>query len=100
MAKKLQRVPVHPGEILRDQFMADFEVSIDRVARDLPVPPTRIMDIVRERRAVTPDTALRLGRYFGTTPEFWLNLQMAYDLDLARPKLAQIEADVRPITAA
>ena len=61
MAKKLQRVPVHPGEILRDQFLADFEVGIDRVARDLRVPPTRIMDIVRERRAVTPDTALRLG---------------------------------------
>ena len=81
MAKKLQRVPVHPGEILRDQFMADFEVGIDQVARDLRVPPTRIMDIVRERRAVTPDTALRMGRYFDTTPESWLNLQMAYDLD-------------------
>ena len=98
--KTRKRVPVHPGEILREQFMVDFDVSINRVARDLRVPPTRIVDIVHERRAVTPDTALRLGRYFGTTPEFWLHLQMAYDLDLARVKLKQIQSDVRPLVAA
>ena len=100
MPKPLQRVPIHPGEILREQFMTDFQISINRLARDLRVPPTRISEIVNERRAVTPDTALRLARYFGTTPEFWMNLQTAYDLDVARPALRQIEADVRPIAAA
>lgn len=80
--------------------MADFGVTINRLARDLRVPPTRISEIVNERRAVTPDTALRLARYFGTTPEFWMNLQTAYDLDVARASLARIEADVRPIVAA
>lgn len=100
MPKRLQRAPLHPGEILRQQFMADFGVSINRLARDLRVPPTRIGEIVNERRAVTPDTALRLARYFGTTAEFWMNLQIAYDLDVARASLYQIEADIRPIAAA
>lgn len=100
MPKRIQRIPVHPGEILREQFMTDFEVSINRVARDLRVPPTRIMEIVREKRGVTPDTALRMDRYFGTTAEYWLNLQMAYELDLARVNLDKIEADVQPIQAA
>jgi addiction module HigA family antidote len=80
--------------------MADFGVSINRVARDLRVPPTRIGEIVNERRGITPDTALRLARYFGTTPEFWMNLQSAYDLDLARTAMHRIAADVRPIAAA
>src|SRR5208283_3744973 len=100
MPKRSARTPLHPGEILREQFMADFGVTINRLARDLRVPPTRISEIVNERRSVTPDTALRLARYFGTTPEFWVNLQSAYDVDLARASLAQIEADVRPIAAA
>jgi addiction module HigA family antidote len=100
MPKRSTRTPLHPGEILRDQFMADFGVTINRLARDLRVPPTRISEIVNERRAVTPDTALRLARYFGTTPEFWMNLQTAYDLDVARLSFARIEADVRPIVAA
>jgi antitoxin HigA-1 len=86
---KLQRIPLHPGEILREQFMADFGVSINRLARDLRVPPTRISEIVNERRSVTPDTALRLSRYFGTTPEFWVNLQSKHDLDVARLGAAQ-----------
>ena len=100
MPRAPQRVPIHPGEILREQFMTDFQISINRLARDLRVPPTRVSEIVNERRAVTPDTALRLARYFGTTPEFWMNLQTAYELDLARTALRQIEADVRPIAAA
>lgn len=79
--------------------MSGFGVSINRLARDLRVPPTRISEIVHERRAVTPDTALRLARYFGTTPEFWLHLQSAYDLDVAREALPGIEADVRPVSA-
>jgi addiction module HigA family antidote len=100
MPKRLLRTALHPGEILREQFMADFGVSINRLARDLRVPPTRIGEIVNGRRATTPDTALRLARYFGTTAEFWMNLQTAYDLDVARASLRQIEIDVRPIVAA
>jgi addiction module HigA family antidote len=101
MLSRLQRAPLHPGEILREEFMADFGVSINRLARDLRVPPTRISEIVKERRTITPDTALRLARYFGTTAEFWINLQTAHDLDIARTSMQRrIEADVRPIVAA
>jgi addiction module HigA family antidote len=81
MPKRLQRKPIHPGEILREQFMSEFGVSMNRLARDLRVPVTRISEIVNQRRPVTSDTALRLARYFGTTPEFWMNLQTSYDLD-------------------
>ena len=95
------REPLHPGEILREQFMADFGVSVNRLARELRVPPTRISEIVNQRRAVTTDTALRLARYFGTSAEFWVNLQSAYDLDVARASVQRrIEEDVRPIVAA
>ena len=100
MQKRLQRKPIHPGEILREQFMADFGISMNRLARDLRVPVTRISEIVNQRRSVTSDTALRLARYFGTTPEFWMNLQTSYDLDTARSSEAAIERDVRPIHAA
>jgi antitoxin HigA-1 len=100
MKKPVIRQPLHPGEILREQFMAEFQLSINRLARDLRVPVTRIAEIVHERRAVTPDSALRLARYFGTTPEFWILLQSTYDLDVARTAQSQIEADVRPIAAA
>ena len=100
MPKSIMKKPMHPGEILREQFMPEFRLSINRLARDLRVPVTRIGEIVHERRAITPDTALRLGRYFGTTPEFWMNLQTGYDLDVARTGLKEIELDVRPIAAA
>ena len=100
MPKKRIRIPVHPGEILREEFMADFELSINRLARDLHVPPTRISEIVNQRRGITSDTALRLSRYFGTTAEFWMNLQMSFDLDVARSSFRQIEADIHPIEAA
>jgi addiction module HigA family antidote len=98
---RLQRAPLHPGQILREQFMAEFGVSINRLARDLRVPPTRISEIVNEGRAVSTDTALRLARYFRTSAEFWVNLQSAYDLDVARTSVQQrIDEDVRPIAAA
>jgi addiction module HigA family antidote len=99
MHRNSLKTTLHPGEILRDQFMADFGVSINRLARDLRVPPTRIGEIVNQRRSISPDTALRLARYFGTTPEFWMNLQTAHDLDVARASWRQIELDVRPIAA-
>ena len=100
MAKRLEKKPMHPGEILREQFMTEFGLSINRVARDVRVPVTRIAEIVHERRAITPDTALRLARYFGTTPEFWMNLQTSYDLDSARLGATTIERDVIPLQAA
>jgi antitoxin HigA-1 len=96
MAKKLK--PVHPGEILSEDFMKPHGLSMNRLALDLRVPVTRIADIVAERRAITTDTALRLARYFKTTPEFWLNLQTKYDLEVAEDeKLARIELDVQPL---
>ena len=79
--------PIHPGEILREEYLIPLGMSAHALSLELKVPAPRINDIVRERRAVTPDTALRLARYFSTTPEFWLNLQTAYDLKIAQLKL-------------
>jgi addiction module HigA family antidote len=96
MAKKLK--PVHPGEILGEDFMKPHKLSMNKLALNLRVPVTRIADIVAERRGITPDTALRLGRYFKTTPQFWLNLQTKYDLEIAEDeRLAEIERDVHPL---
>jgi antitoxin HigA-1 len=72
--------PIHPGEVLREEFLVPLGMSAHALAMALKVPAPRINEIVRERRAITPDTALRLARYFGTTPQFWLNLQTSYDL--------------------
>ena len=72
--------PIHPGEILREEFLLPLGMTAHALALELKVPAPRINDIVRERRAITPDTALRLARYFGTTPQFWMNLQTSYDL--------------------
>lgn len=89
--------PVHPGEILREDFMAPLGLSINKLALDLRVPVTRIGEIVHERRSITPDTALRLARYFNSTALFWMNLQTLYDLDLAEDQdLEKIKKDVRP----
>ena len=81
--------PIHPGEVLREEFLVPLAMSAHALALELKVPAPRINDIVRERRAVTPDTALRLARYFGTTPDFWLNLQTAYDLKVAQQELGE-----------
>jgi addiction module HigA family antidote len=74
--------PIHPGEILREEFLVPLELNAHALAMELKVPAPRINDIVRERRAISPDTALRLARYFGTTAQFWLNLQTSYDLKI------------------
>jgi addiction module HigA family antidote len=101
MAKNRQLPPVHPGEILREDLMVPLGLSINRLARDLRVPVTRMSEIVNGRRSITADTALRLARYFSTTAEFWVNLQSAYDLDVAtRASAAQIKRDVHPREAA
>src|SRR6202047_1182649 len=93
--------PIHPGEILRADFMEPVGLSMNRLALDLRVPVTRVAEIVHERRSVTPDTALRLARYFNTSAGFWLNLQSAYDLEVAHDKLARtIEREVRPASFA
>ena len=92
---------IHPGEILFEEFMKPLGLSINRVARDLRVPVTRIADIVHGQRGVSSDTALRLARYFSTTPAFWMNLQSAYSLEVAeREAKEQIERDVHPLNAA
>ena len=89
--------PVHPGEILNEDFLKPLSLSMNRLALDLRVPVTRIADLVQRRRAVTPYTALRLGLYFGTTPAFWLNLQSKFDLDVAEdPILPAVRREVRP----
>ncbi|HTZ84298.1 MAG TPA: HigA family addiction module antitoxin [Candidatus Acidoferrales bacterium] len=93
--------PIHPGEILRADFMEPLELSMNRLALDLRVPVTRIAEIVHERRGITPDTALRLARYFNTSAAFWMNLQTAYDLETAADKLSRtIEREVRPAAMA
>jgi addiction module HigA family antidote len=89
--------PVHPGEILREEFMAPLHLTMNRLALDLRVPVTRVAEIVHERRGITPETALRLARYFNTTPQFWMNLQTRYDLAIVREKeSAGIEREVQP----
>ena len=90
--------PVHPGEVLREDFMKPLKLSVNRLALDLHVPATRIGEIVHERRRITADTALRLGRYFNTNAEFWLNLQNFYELEMARrsPNASEIERRVQP----
>jgi addiction module HigA family antidote len=88
--------PIHPGEILREDFMKPARLTAHKLAMALHVPATRIAEIVHERRGITADTAIRLGRYFKTTPRFWLNLQIAYDLETVEDQtLAQIEREVR-----
>ncbi len=97
MAKSQKLPPIHPGEILREDFMKPLGISMNRLALDLHVPVTRIAEIVHERRGVTPDTAMRLGCYFNTSARFWLNAQSSYDLDVAQDALlGVIERDVRP----
>jgi addiction module HigA family antidote len=95
MARKLR--PISPGEVLSMEFLKPLGISQSRLARDLSVPVGRINDIVQGRRAITPDTALRLAVYFNMTPEFWVNLQSHYELKLAKQNLLpKIERSVRP----
>ena len=96
MARKLK--PVHPGEILLEEFMKPLGLSMNRMALDLRVPVTRIADIVNERRGITADTALRFARYFKNSPTFWMNLQTRYDLEVAEDKIAaKVLRDVQPL---
>lgn len=90
-------IPIHPGEFLREDFLVPLGLSANALALALRVPVTRISEIVRQRRGITADTALRLARYFGTTPDFWMKMQASYDLALAnRNSMARIEVEIAP----
>lgn len=90
---------IHPGEILREEFMTPMGISQNKLAIDLHIPTTRISEIVHERRGITADTALRLGVYFGTGPEFWTTLQSNYDLGMALNKCQADFTSIRPCSA-
>jgi addiction module HigA family antidote len=101
MASKNRLPPIHPGEILREEFLAPLGMSAHELALALRVPATRINDIVNERRGITADTALRLSRYFGTTSRFWMNMQASYELEAAEDRMGRaVMRDVLPRTAA
>ena len=97
----LQRVSTHPGEMLREEFLVPLGISQNALALKIRVPATRIGEIVHGKRAITPDIALRLARFFGNSPEFWLNLQQMHDLSQARLELnTKIERDVEAYAVA
>ena len=89
MAKKVIN-PIHPGEILMEEFLEPLGVSQYRLSKDISVPPRRINEIVHGKRSITADTGLRLARFFGTTERFWLNLQVRYDLEVEKDRLADV----------
>ena len=94
MAKKMME-PIHPGEILMEEFLEPLGISQYRLAKDISVPPRRINEIVHGKRSISADTALRLARFFGTTERFWLNLQVRYDLEIEKNRLSGVlERDV------
>src|SRR3979411_2657774 len=98
MRKHRKLKPVHPGEFLREEFVKPLGLKMNRVAIDLRVPLTRVADIVHERQGITTDMALRLARYFKTSPKFWLNLQTRYDLEvIAGRESERIARDVHPL---
>ena len=91
---------VHPGEILREEYLEPLGMSVNALAMKLRVAPTRLHEIIKERRSITPDTAMRLARFFGGDARSWLNLQAAYDLKMALDKQAEIEREVVPLRQA
>ncbi len=98
--KKKRSAPVHPGEILLEQFLKPLAMSQNKLAIQISVPPRRINEIVKGRRRVTADTAMRLARFFKMTPEYWMGLQADYDLDVVRDELEErIKLEVRPCAA-
>lgn len=92
--------PIHPGEVLMEDFIEGFGITQHKLAVSIGVPPRRINEIVHGKRAITADTALRLGRYFGVEPQFWLNLQSRYELELAQDRLADQVNSITPLKTA
>ena len=99
MTEKLH-APIHPGEILMEDFIEGFGITQHKLAVSIGVPARRINEIVHGKRAITADTALRLGRYFGVEPQFWLNLQVRYELELAQERVADEVAEIKPLQVA
>lgn len=99
---KARRIPpIHPGAVLRDEFLTPLNISAYRLAKNTGVPITRVAAIVSGERSITADTALRFGRFFNMSPEFWLGLQEHYDLDMARAELGKrLDKEVKPLAAA
>jgi addiction module HigA family antidote len=94
MAKKLS--PITPGDVLLEEFLKPMEITQNQLARDINVPANRVSQIIHGKREITADTALRLGKYFGIEPEFWLNLQVRYNMKIARNKVGKkIEREVK-----
>jgi addiction module HigA family antidote len=99
MSAKKKMEPLHPGEVLLEEFLEPMSLSQNRLALDIGVPPRRINEIILGKRRITADTALRLARYFGMSPQFWLGLQMDYDLDLEEDRLAgRLDREVRALS--
>jgi addiction module HigA family antidote len=95
-----KHLPIHPGEILHEDFLDGFGITQNKLAVSIGVPPRRINEIVHGKRGITADTALRLAKYFGTSAQFWLNLQSHYDLDLAEDRVADQIAAITPLKSA
>lgn len=89
--------PIHPGEILMTEYLEPLEVTQHHLAVSISVPPRRINEIVHGKRRISPDTALRLARFFGTSERFWLNLQDRYDIEIEREKIADVLAAIEPL---
>lgn len=92
--------PIHPGEIIKEEYLEPLNMSVNALAVALRVPASRINDVVRQKRGVSIDTALRLARYFNTTAQFWMNLQISYDLKIARQNMKNIEDEIIPLQTA
>jgi addiction module HigA family antidote len=92
--------PIHPGEILREEYLKPLTMSAGALAKHLNVPRTRIERLVSEETGITPDTALRLARFFSTTPDFWMAMQTGYELAIARAKKSDVFAAIKPLEAA
>ena len=92
--------PIHPGEIIKKEYLEPLSMSVSALAVALRVPASRINDVVRQKRGVSIDTALRLSRYFNTTAQFWMNLQISYDLKIARQNMTIIEDEIIPMKTA
>ncbi|MGP9724593.1 HigA family addiction module antitoxin [Corynebacterium sp. AOP40-9SA-29] len=99
MSEKLYS-PIHPGEVLMDDFIEGFGITQNKLAVSIGVPPRRINEIVHGKRAITADTALRLGRYFGVDPQFWLNLQTRFELEVAGELVGEQVAAIAPLQSA
>jgi len=99
--KTPKKRPIHPGEILMEEFLKPMSISQYRLAKDICVPPRRINEIVHGQRAISADTALRLGKFFGVSPQFWLNLQSRYDLETEKDRIgAKVDEEVRVLATA